>query len=106
MVVRTRLRGILFPLMLYCVAGGIGSYFVWHAINGERGLKTNDEYERSITMLRGEYAAVQSERAQWQHRIDLMRGETIDRDLLEEEARVLLDRVHKNDLVVFLSPRR
>lgn len=106
MVVRTRLRGILFPLMLYCVAGGIGSYFVWHAINGERGLKTNDEYERSIKMLQGEYAAAKAERAQWQHRIDLMRGETIDRDLLEEEARVLLDRVHKNDLVVFLAPRR
>jgi cell division protein FtsB len=106
MVVRTRLRGILFPLMLYCVAGGIGSYFVWHAINGERGLKTNDEYERSITMLRGEYAVAKSERVQWQHRIDLMRGESIDRDLLEEEARVLLDRAHKNDLVIFLAARR
>ncbi len=106
MVVRTRLRGILLPLLLYCVAGGIGSYFIWHAINGERGLKTSEEYERTIALLRTEYAAVETERLQWQHRIDLMRGETIDRDLLEEEARVLLDRVHKNDLVVFLANRR
>jgi cell division protein FtsB len=106
MVVRTRLRGILLPLLLYCVAGGIGSYFVWHAINGERGLKTNEEYERSITLLQGEYAGTKAERLQWQHRIDLLRGESIDRDLLEEEARVLLDRVHKNDLVVFLAARR
>ena len=106
MVVRTRLRGILLPLMLYCVAGGIGSYFVWHAINGERGLKTNDEYERKITLLQGELAVAKAERAQWQHRIDLMRGAAIDRDLLEEEARVLLDRVHKDDLVVFLPQNR
>ncbi len=106
MVVRTRLRGILLPLLLYCVAGGIGSYFVWHAINGERGLKTSEEYERTIALLRTQYAAADAERLQWQHRIDLLRGETVDRDLLEEEARVLLDRVHKNDLVVFLTTRR
>ena len=106
MVVRTRLRGILLPLLLYCVAGGIGSYFVWHAINGERGLKTSDEYERTIAMLRTEQAAAQAERRQWQHRIDLLRGTAIDRDLLEEEARVTLDRVHKNDLVVFFNARR
>ncbi len=106
MVVRTRLRGILFPVLLYCVAGGIGSYFVWHAINGERGLKTSGEYERTITLLRAELGAVKSERDQWRRRIDLLRGDAIDKDLLEEEARVLLDRVHKNDLVVFLPPRR
>ena len=106
MVVRTRLRGILLPLLLYCVAGGIGSYFVWHAINGERGLKTNDEYERKITLLRDELAATKADRGHWQHRIDLLRGQAIDRDLLEEEARVLLDRVHKDDLVVFLPPNR
>ena len=106
MVVRTRLRGILLPLLLYCVSGSIGSYFVWHAINGERGLKTSEEYERTIALLRTEYTAADMERLQWQHRIDLMRGESIDRDLLEEEARVLLDRVHKNDLVVFLAARR
>ncbi len=106
MVVRTRLRGILLPLLLYCVAGSIGSYFVWHAINGERGLKTSVEYERTIAVLRAQFAGVGAERRQWQHRIELMRGDAIDRDLLEEESRVLLDRVHKNDLVVFLSSRR
>ncbi|MGD0632867.1 MAG: septum formation initiator family protein [Beijerinckiaceae bacterium] len=106
MVIRTRLRGIIFPLMLYCVAGGIGSYFVWHAINGERGLKTNDEYRHKIAGLTAELTAAKQEKQQWRHRIDLLSGETIDRDLLEEEARVLLDRVHKNDLVVFLTPAR
>ena len=106
MVVRTRLRGILLPLLLYCFAGSIGSYFVWQAINGERGLKTGEEYQRTITVLRSQFAGVEAERRQWQHRIDLMRGDAIDRDLLEEESRVLLDRVHKNDLVVFLSNRR
>lgn len=106
MVVRTRLRSVLFPLILYLVSGGIGGYFVWHAVNGDRGLKVSGEYEKSIAMLKTQLAATKAESAQWQHRIDLMRGATIDRDLLEEEARATLDRVGKDDLVVFLPQRR
>ena len=106
MVIRTRLRSILFPLMLYCVASGIGSYFVWHAINGERGLKTNDEYQLKIAALTAQLTAARREKDLWRHRIELLSGETIDRDLLEEEARVMLDRVHKNDLVVYLPSQR
>ncbi len=106
MVVRTRLLSVLFPLMLYLVSGGIGGYFVWHAVNGDRGLKVSGEYEKSIAMLKSQLATTRAESAKWQHRIDLMRGTTIDRDLLEEEARATLDRVGKDDLVVFLPQRR
>ena len=106
MVVRTRLRNFLFPLTLYCVSGGIGGYFVWHAINGDRGLKVSGEYEKSITMLKAQLAATTQDRAEWEQRIALMHGEAIDRDLLEEEARVTLDRVGKDDLVIFLPHTR
>ena len=102
MVVRTRLRNILLPLALYGVSGGIGGYFVWHAVNGDRGLKVSDEYEKSIAMLDRQLVATRAERAQWQHRIDLMRGTAIDRDLLEEQAHATLDRVGADDLVIFL----
>ena len=105
MVVRTRLRRFLVPLALYCVSSGIGGFFLWHAVNGDRGLKVSDEYEKSIAMLEKQLTATRADRGQWQHRIDLMRGTAIDRDLLEEEARVTLDRVGKDDLVVFFSQR-
>ena len=106
MVVRTRLRRLLFPLALYCLSGSAGGYFLWHAVNGDRGLKVSDEYEKSIVMLRAQLAASKAERLEWQHRIALMKGDAIDRDLLEEQARMTLDRVNKNDLVVFLAPQR
>ncbi|HYP57708.1 MAG TPA: septum formation initiator family protein [Beijerinckia sp.] len=104
MVIRRRVRAILYPLALYCVSGAVASYFVWHAVNGERGLKTQDEYELQIAQLRGQLNNLKAEHDQWRHRIDLMQGETIDRDILDEEARSLLGRGHKNDLVVFLPP--
>jgi cell division protein FtsB len=105
MVIRTRLRGFLAPLALYCVSGAVAGFFIWHAVNGDRGLKVSDEYEKSIAMLQKQLIATKQEHANWQHRIDLLRGTTIDRDLLEEEARSTLDRVRKDDLVVFYAQR-
>ena len=105
MVVRTRLLSFLYPLILYGVSSGIGGYFLWHAVNGDRGLKVSGEYEKSIAMLEKQLAATRAEPAQWDHRIGLLRGASIDRDLLGEEARIVLDRVSKDDLVVFLPAR-
>jgi hypothetical protein len=34
-----------------------------------------------------------------------MRSESVDRDLLEEEAHSRLDRVYKDEVVVFTKPR-
>ncbi len=102
MVVYKRIRSTLFPSLLYLLSGSIGAYFVWHAVNGERGLKAKDEYERKITALIGELDNLKAEHALWNDRIALLSGRVIDRDLLDEEARAVLGRVHRNDLVVFL----
>lgn len=102
MVVRRRVRAILYPLALYCVSGAVAGFFIWHAVNGERGLKTKDEYEQRIATLRDQLQGLEEERAVWERKIALMRGEAIDRDLLDDEARALLGRVDRNDLVVFL----
>ncbi len=104
MVVYRRIRAALFPLLLYFLSGSIGAYFVWHAVNGERGLKTKDEYERKIAALSGELNHLKAEHALWNHRIALLSGRVIDRDLLDEEARAVLGRVHRNDVIVLLPP--
>jgi cell division protein FtsB len=103
MVVRRRLRAILYPLLLYCVSGAIGGYFVWHAVNGERGLKTKDDYERKIANLQGELLNLKDAHRRWELKVNLLRGETIDQDLLHEEAEAQLGRVGKNDLVVIFG---
>lgn len=102
MVTRRRVRAVFYHLCLYCVSGAVAGYFIWHAVNGERGLKTKDEYEQRIAALRDQLRELQEERAGWEQKISLIRGQVIDRDLLDDEARTLLGRVDKNDLVIFL----
>lgn len=106
MVVRTRLRAILTPLVLYAVSGAMSAYFIQTAIHGDRGLRTKDEYKVQIAALRGDLDRLKEERAGWQHRVTLMRSETVDRDLASEEIRLKLGYVDPHDLVIFTDANR
>jgi cell division protein FtsB len=103
MVVRTRLRAILTPLVLYLVSGAMSAYFIQTALHGERGLHTKQDYQQQIASLRADLDRLKAERLQWLHRVTLMRSEALDRDLAQEEARAKLDYVDPRDLVIFLA---
>lgn len=102
MIIRRRFRTALIALAFYGAAGGIVSYFWWHAHHGERGLHAKSAHKIRIAGLNAEILAAQRERADWERRVALMRADNLDRDILEERARVLLNSVHRNDVVVVL----
>ncbi len=103
MVVKTRARAIFFPIAFYLVLGVASGYLVWGASKGDRGLKAKAEYDAEAAQLQVELARLQGERDRWRRRVDSMRSEAVDRDLLDEEARAVLDRVGKDDVVVFTA---
>ncbi len=100
MVVRRRLRAFLIPLALYCASGLIVGYFIHHAQSGNRGLEARRQLKIEAYGLNQQLEAARSERADWERRIALLRSDQIDRDLLDERARVVLGRVHRNDVVI------
>jgi cell division protein FtsB len=101
---RVLVRSLVLPLTLYVVAGVVASYFIWHGVNGHRGLKTGEEYEQRLAKLRYERDLLKLARMHWESRIALIRGETVDADILDDETRAVLGRVHKNEVVI-LMPR-
>ncbi|MBX9757599.1 MAG: septum formation initiator family protein [Beijerinckiaceae bacterium] len=102
MVLRRRLWSILLPLALYAVSASASTYFIWHAWNGNRGMKAKVEYRAQAKSLQQELNELKAERSGLERRITMMRAESVERDILEEEARRQLGRVHRNDVVVFL----
>lgn len=103
MVIRRRARRILIPLVLYSISAAVAGYFVHHAHSGARGFEAREHYEAQAEELMKEFNAVKTERGDWERRIALLRNDQIDRDLLEERARTVLGRVHRNDLVIILG---
>lgn len=106
MVIRKRLRRFLIPLVLYGISAAVAAYFVHHAHSGSRGIEAQQKYEAEVARLNEELEALKTERTNWERRIALLRSDQIDRDLLEERARIMLGRVHRNDLVIITGVER
>ena len=100
MVVRRGVRSLLVALVLYLVSGAAVSYFLFHAQHGSRGLGARDTLKETLRELQGELAGLAAERQLWEQRLALVRDDAVDRDLLEEHARDVLGRIHKNDVIV------
>ena len=107
MVVRTRLRSIVLPIVFYLVLGVTSGYLVWGASNGEHGLEARVKFDAEFAELAAKLAALKAERARWELRVASLSPESVDRDLLDEEAHALLDRVAKDEVVIFTGqPKR
>lgn len=104
MILRRRFRTALIAFAFYGVAGGIVSYFWWHAHHGDRGLHAKSAYKVRIAELNTEIGTARRERMDWERRVTLMRADNLDRDILEERARILLNGAHRNDVIVVLPP--
>jgi cell division protein FtsB len=100
MVTRPRIRAFFTALGLYVLAGLLIGYFAMNAYTGNRGLRAREELDHQIATLMGDIEAAKAERAQWERRVALLRSDSIDPDMLDERARVLLDDVDPRDLVL------
>ena len=106
MITRKRFRNILLALGFYALSGAAVGYFAYHAHHGERGLHAKAGFKIRIAQLDAEIRGVQQEKMDWERRVSLLRADNLDRDLLDERARTLLNTAHKNDVIVILPQVR
>jgi cell division protein FtsB len=83
---------------LGCIA--LLSSFAWYANKGPRGFAYRDGLEIKIAELEVENAGLVAEKNALEKRVQLLRPEHIDRDMLEELARRDLRMVYPNELIV------
>ena len=105
LIVQLRQLGRLLALPLILAA--ICAYFGHHALYGERGLIMRDVRLQQIAAARSALAEVLAERDLMERKVAGLRGSGLDRDLLDERARALLNSVARNDLVMpYAGPER
>ena len=96
--IRRRARHLIGPLL----GAGLVVYFAYHTVQGDRGLIAWWRLRHEIHQAEETLARVEDSRRQIEHRAALLRPDRLDRDMLEERARFMLDMGRDDELVVFL----
>jgi cell division protein FtsB len=97
--IKRRLAQVAWPMLGACLAG----YFVYHAVQGDRGIVAWMQLNQQIRVADAELAKTGAERQQIAQRVALLSNTSLDLDMLEERARVMLNFAHPDDLVIFLD---
>ena len=86
------------------VAPGLGIaiivYFGYHLAHGDRGLVAWRELSQRIEQTEAAARQVAAERSELERRVALLRPDSLDRDMLDERAREVLNRAHPDEIVI------
>jgi cell division protein FtsB len=89
-----------FDLVVMMVCLALLGYFGWHGYYGPRSFGHRDNIHAKAVALEEKLAAIRTEREQRETRVQLMRPESVDPDLLDELARQELEYAKPGDLIL------
>jgi cell division protein FtsB len=93
---RLRLRRAIFPVVGLLVIG----YFAYHVFEGDRGIRAWNRLNQEIAAAKAERNEAQNKSNSWTRRVNSLRRGTIDEDMLDERARVMLNYARKDEIVI------
>ena len=93
---KKRAKSVVWPV-LGCLTM---AYFGYHAVEGNRGLRTWYTVDAEITQAEKTHADLIQRRQLIEDRVALMRPESLNRDMLEERARAMLNLGYATDVVI------
>ena len=78
-------------------------YLSFHMVQGDRGLIAYWQIKTKIEDARRIYNDELSLKLKLQNKVNLMRSSSLDRDILEEQARYLLGYSKEDEVIIFLK---
>jgi cell division protein FtsB len=95
--VKKRSRAAIAPFLLILMVAYFGISFV----HGERGLLAWIRLSDEVGLVQADLADLMVHRTRMEHRIQLLRPNGLDLDLLDERSRALLGFAHKDEIVIY-----
>jgi cell division protein FtsB len=96
---KKRLRQAIGPTVGACLFG----YFVYHAVEGDRGVMAWLQISQQLTESKRSLATLAGERQEIENRVALLSPSSIDPDLLDERARLMLNVAEPDDRLVIIK---
>lgn len=94
---RRRARSVLWPVACALLM----TYYGYHLIEGERGLKTWWRLNQDIEKAKVAHDSVAEKRKQLAVRVSLLRKQTLNADMVDERARRMLNILRPDEYVIF-----
>lgn len=89
--------------VLSVLGAGIVGYFLYHTVQGDHGWLAMLHLRGQVTAAEANLSQLQKEHEALDHRVQLMRSNNLDPDLLDEKSRELLDYSKPNEIII-LTP--
>ncbi|HTW50524.1 MAG TPA: septum formation initiator family protein [Stellaceae bacterium] len=93
---RRRARFLVGPLLGLALT----SYFVYHTIEGDRGLRAWRDINQQLHVASDQLATVAAERDALEHKVDGLNPNHVDPDLLDQQIRQQLDLVSPGEVIL------
>ena len=97
--IRRRARFIVGPICGISLVG----YFSYHLVQGDRGMIAWLRLAQQIRLAQATLDETESARRALEHRVELLRPDHLDPDMLDEQARSSLNLIAPNERVIFYS---
>lgn len=96
------LKKIISPVLAFFVT----IYFAYHIFQGERGVMSWIHLNKKVKEQEAYLIEMNLEKESIERRVSLLKPENLDRDLLEETAKKLLNYVAPNETVITKKPEQ
>ncbi|AIC27174.1 septum formation initiator family protein [Rhizobium sophoriradicis] len=77
------------------------SYFGYHCIHGDYGLRATETFERQRVEREKELAVLKAKREHLESQVALLSDGSLDKDMLDEKARYQLNMSRADEIVIF-----
>jgi cell division protein FtsB len=99
---RARARFVIGPLLGILAIG----YFAFHVVHGDRGLIAWLKIKQRTASAKQAMELSRAEHQTIEHRVSLLEPGSLDPDILEERARLMLNYGHVDDIVILEDHKR
>jgi cell division protein FtsB len=76
------------------------SYFVYHTIEGDRGLRAWRDINEQLHVAQDQFATVEAERDALEHKVYGLNPDHVDPDLLDQQIRMQLELVSPGEIIL------
>ena len=90
-------------LIIPAVSALFLAYFGFHAYHGEFGIYSKYQLEAREAELDGELATIKAQRIEFERRVQLLHDGTLEKDMLDEQARRALNMSQADEMTIMLD---